>query len=1001
MKKYRFAAWATAGLGLLAANTGRPQTAEKPAPTDDEVLVMSPFEVAASAESGYVATSSMAGSRVNTDLKDIASQIDVMTPEFLTDINADSIADAVIFSSNFGAPNDQNISGSDGITSVNTEGRARGQDAATVSTDFFATNLPIDFYNIDRLNLAYGAQSILFGLGGAGGVLDSSTKRATMRDRVDFDVKFDSWGSSRETLDINHVLLPDKLAFRLVGLNANARQFTDGGHTDSSRGFGTLTFKPFSKTTVRVSYEDVNIQAQRATNYLSYDFVSPWVAAGRPLFNNAKGAPASAVTASDPLYNRNTNNIRVMTYGAGGDSYVAWNNTVATKGPHELPGVIDQDTMSLVDGSIYPTSVDPRVSARINDIRGNQFRMWVEQRVTSDLYFEFAFNHEERREQAGGTFDTNDSLNIRGDANQYMPGGTTAAPQTVLNPNAGGLYIESVPHGTTYYNLTQEARFTGFYEFDARKHLSDRMAWLGRHRITTLLSTRRDRTESQEDRAVLIGNSSFTTGDAMNNSRLLRVRYYLQTPDEPNPTRATTYPGTGYFGPWTLTDPANGSPLTYVMFDNPNGSFFSPIGNKVEVDTAMAALQSFFAGDRLNVFAGLRQDHIKSYSFDAASGTRQDLALSGDQQGLYVDLADTRYNSTPDAVKTSVMGTYGVVLRPLRWLSLFYNTSENTSLPPGRYGPFGNALEGTSADGYDYGVRFDLLNNKLSIRLNFFEDNQKDLWSNPFNQLRNYSANIEQRLRGSDRPAGIADVPASTFDPIANPIDLYRSLSDKTATGLDLVLVANPTDNWTIRATVGRQKNILKKRGQEWIEWIQQRLPVWQDAGGLGWENVTLTSSSSQTIEEYYNETILPQIVSQQTVLGQFRFREREWRANLFTSYHFTGKLKGLTTGGGVRWVDSAVTGNGGIDVGLAAPVDDPNVTYRHSEPQTFVDVLLGYRRKLELGGQRRTVNFQLNVRNLFDYDTWEVARTNHDGVDFQFIRTPPRQFVFSAGLEF
>src|SRR5205807_1217070 len=144
-----------------------------PSEKEQPVVELSPFQVNAKDEKGYAATSSLVGSRVNTELKDIASQIDVLTPEFLSDLGANSIADAVVYSSNFGAPNDQNIGVNDGVATSSLQGRARGMDAATVSTDFFTTNFPIDFYNVERLNLAYGAQSVLFGLGNAGGVLDS------------------------------------------------------------------------------------------------------------------------------------------------------------------------------------------------------------------------------------------------------------------------------------------------------------------------------------------------------------------------------------------------------------------------------------------------------------------------------------------------------------------------------------------------------------------------------------------------------------------------------------------------------------------------------------------------------------------------------------------------------------------------------------------------------------------------------------------------------------
>jgi iron complex outermembrane receptor protein len=991
-----------AAASLLLATQAEAQTVNA-APPKDEVLTLSPFEVTGSDEKGYAATSSLVGSRVKTELKDIASQIDVMTPEFLQDIGATSIADAVAYSSNFGGPNDQNIGPNDGVASISLEGRARGQDAATVSTDFYATNLPIDFYNIERLNLAYGAQSVLFGLGGAGGVLDSSTKRAQLRNRSTLEWRYDSWDGKRGILDLNRVLIANKLAVRLVGLRSDTEQFTEGGQDRSRRGFGAFAFTPFSKTTVRGSFEYVDVGTRRATNYVSKDFLSPWINAGRPLFDNSKGN--AAIAASDPLLSKNSNALRVLSYGVGDDSYTVWNGSAVTKGPHQLPGVTDQGAYSLTDGRIYPVARDPRVSSRENDITGRQFRFSIEQKITNDLFFEFGFNHEVRDELAGGTFDNAESVNLLADANAYLPGGTAAKAQTVANPNAGKLYIESFPHGNVNYNSTQEARLTGFFEFDAAKHLRDRFGWLGRHRLAALVSTREDRTESQEERAIVLGNPSFATGDKLNNSRLLRSRYYLDSPSDRASNgnyTATPIPGTGIFGPWTVTDPATNSPATYALFHNPDGSGFLPIGSKIKVDTMMGALQSFFWKDRVNVFAGLRSDHVKSYTFSDASTVRHDQNKPGDQLGLYPHLNEASYNAAPDAVKTSILRTYGVVVHPLPWLSLFYNTSANTSLPPGRYGPFGNPLIGTSANGYDYGVRFDGLGNRLSMRLNFYEDNQVDLWANPFTQLRDFSAAVEQRLRGADKPAGIGAVAASTFDPVAKPVDLYRSLTDKGATGLDLTLVANPSPNWTLRATVGRQVNLLQKRGAEWIAWINQRLPVWKDAGGLGWDKVTISSTDSRSIHEYYDTVILPQIASQQSALGLMRFREREWRANFFTNYRFTQeRLKGLNLGGGVRWAGPAFTGHAGKLVpGIATPVDDTSIRFVHAKAQTFCDAVVGYKHRFTFLGNRN-LNFQLNVRNLFDQQDLEVSRTNHLGVDYEFLRVPPRQFILTTALEF
>ena len=597
----RHLALAASGVSLAAAQTApTPPPASSPAP--QEVVELSPFVITSTEEVGYVATSSLAGSRMKTELKDIASQIDVLTPEFLADIGARNIADAVVYSSNFGAPNDQNIGPNDGIAvgSSRTEGRARGMDQATVSSDFFPTNLSTDFYNVERLNLAYGAQSILFGLGNAGGVLDTATKRAQFRSFGSVELRGDSWDSRRAILDVNRPIVPGRIALRVVGLEGDDRAFTEGGRNRQERLYGALTFQPLKSTTVRVSYENVNQKIQGATNYVSYDFVTPWVAGGRPTFDNSTGN--AAITAANPLFSRNTNALRTIAYGTDAPSTVVWSGTALTLGPHQVPGIIDPRRGSLLDNAIYPVDTDPRVRARQNEIDGRIARAFIEHRFTPDFHVELAGNLERRTERGGGTFDNGESIEIRADPNRYLPGGTAARPVTTPNPNVGRLYIEAFPHGARSFDETKEVRLTAAYEFDAEKKLGAARGWFGRHRVALLGSQRQDISRSQEDRAIVVGDTPFTTGDKLNNSRLLRVRYYLDSPSGPNDRgnrQAGPVPGTGLFGPWALSDAATGTAYQAALFNNPDGHFYVPVGAKLTDSSQMIGWQSYLLKERL------------------------------------------------------------------------------------------------------------------------------------------------------------------------------------------------------------------------------------------------------------------------------------------------------------------------------------------------------------------------------------------------------------------
>jgi len=53
--------------------------------SDEEVITMNPFAVTSDEDRGYRATSTLAGTRTRTDLKDVGSAISVVTAEFLQD----------------------------------------------------------------------------------------------------------------------------------------------------------------------------------------------------------------------------------------------------------------------------------------------------------------------------------------------------------------------------------------------------------------------------------------------------------------------------------------------------------------------------------------------------------------------------------------------------------------------------------------------------------------------------------------------------------------------------------------------------------------------------------------------------------------------------------------------------------------------------------------------------------------------------------------------------
>ena len=69
-----------------------------PEKQEEEVVTLSPFQVTASETVGYSASTTLAGIRLNTELKDIGSAITVVTPEFLKDVGATEAKSALQYS---------------------------------------------------------------------------------------------------------------------------------------------------------------------------------------------------------------------------------------------------------------------------------------------------------------------------------------------------------------------------------------------------------------------------------------------------------------------------------------------------------------------------------------------------------------------------------------------------------------------------------------------------------------------------------------------------------------------------------------------------------------------------------------------------------------------------------------------------------------------------------------------------------------------------------------
>ena len=60
-------------------------------PVKEDVIQLSPFEVSAEKDTGYRASGTLAGTRLRTELRDVAASVSVITKEFMQDIGANNL----------------------------------------------------------------------------------------------------------------------------------------------------------------------------------------------------------------------------------------------------------------------------------------------------------------------------------------------------------------------------------------------------------------------------------------------------------------------------------------------------------------------------------------------------------------------------------------------------------------------------------------------------------------------------------------------------------------------------------------------------------------------------------------------------------------------------------------------------------------------------------------------------------------------------------------------
>ncbi len=300
MRRYTLKQWLIPACAMIGSTGLLAQATNEPT-DDEEIIVLSPFEVTGTDDVGYQATSTLAGTRLRTELRDIGSSISIVNEEFLRDTGSQNLEDVLIFT-----PNTEiggiggNHSGSQGANPIPEQQRddpsggltrVRGLASADLTRDYFITNIPFDTFNTDRVDVQRGANSALYGLGSPGGIVNAATIRADFlgnRGRVRFET--DNYGTLRYSMRYNQ-MIGDKAAIRIAGLSEDKGYEQKQAFLEDNRLFAAATVELPFNLTARANAEIASRHSANPDYIPPNDGITPWINLGKPIANDpAMGA---------------------------------------------------------------------------------------------------------------------------------------------------------------------------------------------------------------------------------------------------------------------------------------------------------------------------------------------------------------------------------------------------------------------------------------------------------------------------------------------------------------------------------------------------------------------------------------------------------------------------------------------------------------------------------------------------------------------------------------
>lgn len=206
------------------------------------------FTIQPPADKGYAAERMTSATKTDTPLRDVPQSVAVVTRDQIRDQDIRGIGEAVRY-----VP---------GVSIAQGEGNRdtpifRGNSS---TADFFVDGVRDDvqffrdLYNIERVEVLKGPNAMIFGRGGAGGVINRVTKQADWNDTRELLLQGGSYENLRGSADLG-AGLSDNVAVRVTGVYEDSESYRDDVELERWGVNPTASFRLGADTLLTLGYE--------------------------------------------------------------------------------------------------------------------------------------------------------------------------------------------------------------------------------------------------------------------------------------------------------------------------------------------------------------------------------------------------------------------------------------------------------------------------------------------------------------------------------------------------------------------------------------------------------------------------------------------------------------------------------------------------------------------------------------------------------------------------